>query len=75
MATQFPEPTPRGPKAPRLISIAKAAHRLGLSRRTIYRMVDRGELPLPVKVGSSTRFFEEDLDHFLDGLRQQRTGL
>lgn len=57
----------------RLVSINHTAKRLGLSRRTVYRMIDRGELPLPVKVGTSTRFFAEDIDRFLEELRLQNS--
>ena len=45
---------------------------LGLSVRSVYRLVDRAELPAPVKIGGSSRFFQSDLDRFLAELREKR---
>lgn len=62
------------PKAaiPALLSIRAVAGILGLSPRAIYRLVARGELSRPVKVGGATRFFTSDVSGYLDGLRASR---
>lgn len=56
----------------KLYSMQEVSRMLGLSVRSIYRLVDRGELPPPVKVGGSSRFFASDLDAYYEKLREQR---
>lgn len=56
----------------KLISIRIVASRLGLSKRGVYRLISRGEFPRPVKVGGATRFYESDLDGYLNRLRAGR---
>lgn len=48
----------------RLIDIKEAAHRLGVSVRTVDRMVDRGELE-KVNVGGLVRFRESDIQNIV----------
>lgn len=55
-----------------LISLRSVATRLNLSIRAVYRLVARGLLPRPVKVGGATRFFESDIAQYLESLRSQR---
>lgn len=52
----------------KLLTIKETAYRLSISRATLYRMVQRGELPKPIQItanGGSPRFKEEDIDNFL----------
>ena len=52
----------------KLITIKETAYRLSISRATLYRMINRGELPKPIQItscGGCPRFKEEDIDNFL----------
>jgi len=44
----------------KLLSIEEACQMLGISRRTIYRLIDKGELK-PVKIGGRTKFIESEI--------------
>jgi excisionase family DNA binding protein len=54
---------------PQLRSTAKTARMLDCSVRTLYRLVDRGEL-LPIRVGRDLRFEVEDVRRYLDRHRE-----
>jgi predicted DNA-binding transcriptional regulator AlpA len=56
----------------KLISLRGTASRLDLSVRAVYRLIARGLLPRPVKVGGATKFFESDLSSYLDSLKAKR---
>lgn len=56
----------------KLISLQATAARLDLSVRAVYRLIARGALPRPVKVGGATKLFESDLEAYLLSLQQQR---
>lgn len=56
----------------RLLSIRQVAERLGLSTRAVYRLCAKGEFPKPVKLGGATRFYESDLQSFLERLKSRR---
>ena len=58
----------RGPR--RLLAIRSAAEYLGVSRATVERLVNRGELPI-VKVAGSTRYDVEDLDGYIETNRRR----
>ncbi len=58
-----PEPTPA-----RLNDVMGVASRLGVSEKTIRRMIDRGELPAH-RVGRLLRITEADLADFLSKRR------
>ena len=58
----------RGPQ--RLLGIRAAAGYLGVSRATVERLVNRGELPI-VKVAGSTRYDVEDLDGYIETNRRR----
>lgn len=59
----------------RLIPVGKVAYRLGVSRRTIERLVSRREFPPPLKVGTRSFFLWSDVEEFLRRLRDRRDGL
>ena len=46
----------------RLLRIDEVADVLGISRRTVWRLIARAELPAPVKVLGSSRVAESELD-------------
>jgi predicted DNA-binding transcriptional regulator AlpA len=54
------------------VSLKGTAQRLDLSVRAVYRLIARGILPRPVKVGGATKFFESDLKNYFDSLRTKR---
>jgi putative molybdopterin biosynthesis protein len=47
-----------------LLTIKDVMTRLQVSRATIYRLIERGELK-PFKIGRSLRFDEQDLNSFI----------
>lgn len=55
-----------------LLSLPKAARRLDISVRALYRLMARGELPPPVKVGGASKLYESDLGNYLAKLKQRR---
>ena len=55
-----------------LLSIRSVAARLDLSVRAVYRLIARGLLPRPVKVGGATKFFESDIQRYMATLQAQR---
>jgi len=44
----------------KLISVKETCQMLGISRATLYKLIDKGELK-PVKVGQSTKFVESEI--------------
>lgn len=56
----------------KLTSLRSVAERLDLSVRGVYRLIARGHLPRPVKVGGATKFFESDIVVYLASLQAQR---
>ena len=51
----------------RLLKFAEARQSLGLSRSTMYRMLERGELPCPLKIGALTYFSEREVQDWIAG--------
>lgn len=60
------------PSSEQLISFRGTARRLDLSVRAVYRLVARGHLPRPVKVGGARKFFESDIARYLEALKAHR---
>jgi excisionase family DNA binding protein len=52
----------------RWVGTAEASERLGVTLRTLYRLVDEGQLPA-YKIGRVIRIKEEDVEAFLEGAR------
>ncbi len=60
---------------PRFMRARQAAEYLSTSESTIWRLVQRGELPAPLKDGSRFSFFETAwLDEYADKLASMREG-
>lgn len=55
-----------------LISLRRAAQRLNVSVRGLYRLIAGGTIPRPVKVGGSTKLFQSDIEAYLESLRKKR---
>jgi excisionase family DNA binding protein len=51
-----------------LLTIREACDRLKLSRASLYRLIQSGQLPT-VRIGRSRRVVNEDLDRFIATLR------
>lgn len=64
--------TMRNSAEDRLISLRDAAARLSLSQRAVYRLIAKGDLPRPVKVGGATRLYASDIDTYLETLKTNR---
>lgn len=56
-----------------LLSIDSTAAFLGISRRQVYTLLERGELP-HVRVGERTRFIPDDLRDYLERHRESESG-
>ncbi len=57
----------------RLMTLKEFVAKLGVDRRTLYRMIDRGEVPRPIKQGKLNYFFESDLLNYFNHLKAQRS--
>jgi len=56
-----------------LLTLDEVANRLCLSKRAVYRLIAREELPKPLKVGGATRMCESDLDQYFTNLKAKRS--
>ncbi|HVF73954.1 MAG TPA: helix-turn-helix domain-containing protein [Acidimicrobiales bacterium] len=54
----------------RWLSTAEASERLGVTLRTLYRLVDEGRLPA-YKIGRVIRIKEDDVASFIESVRIQ----
>jgi excisionase family DNA binding protein len=54
----------------RWLSTSESSERLGVTLRTLYRLLDEGQIAA-YKFGRVIRIKEEDLDAFVDGARIQ----
>lgn len=52
-----------------LLTVASVCELLDVSRQTLYRLVQRGEL-IPIRVSRSPRFVQEDVRRYVDGQRE-----
>lgn len=57
----------------RLMPQKKFVEKLGIDRRTLYRLTDLGVIPKPVKQGRLNYFFESDLHEYFQQLKTQRS--
>jgi len=57
------------------ISLKEFAGILRVNTRTVYRLIQRGLVPQPVKVGHSVRFLVSDVEACIEELKSQRLGV
>jgi len=57
------------------ISLKEFAGILRVNTRTVYRLIQRGLVPRPVKVGHSVRFLVSDVEACIEELKSQRLGV
>ena len=57
----------------RTLRIRHVAEKTGLAESSIWRLAQRGQFPLPVKLSPGcTAWFEHEIDEWLDGKGSQR---
>lgn len=57
---------------PFLLRVRQVADRLGVSVRTVRRLIARGELPQPVKVGRSSCIPADEVVAYVERLKGER---
>jgi excisionase family DNA binding protein len=60
-------------KLDRVMRFPEIARVLGVCVRSVRRMIDRGELPQPVRVGRAVGLLESEIEAYLERMREQRT--
>ena len=55
-----------------LVTLKQAAQRLGICRRTLERLIARGEFPSPLKIGRSSRVAVADVEAYVARLMDAR---
>jgi excisionase family DNA binding protein len=70
---ETPSEEPPTAVTPLLVDLASAAARLGVSRSTLYRLIEAGQLDT-VHVGRSVRIPIAALEDLVDGLRRRPKG-
>ena len=53
-----------------LLSMKQVTQQLGVSERTVYRLMEEGRLH-PFKMGKSWKFEQSDIDAYIQALRQE----
>ena len=51
-----------------LLAVGEVAERLGVSTRTVWSLHSAGQIPTAVKVGSSTRWRQSEIERHIQGL-------
>lgn len=67
-------PQTREPRDARLLTIEDVCRKLGRSRASVHRDVAAGLLPRPIKIGSSSRWIDTEIDGVIELARLQRDG-
>ena len=55
-----------------LLTLTEVGVKLSLSKRAVYRLIAKGDLPKPVKAGGAVRLCQSDLDKFIETLKLKR---
>ena len=63
------EPAPKKHNLDVLVDLKTVCHALCRSRASIYRDIERGDFPEPLKVGHSSRWRSSDLHAFIAAAR------
>lgn len=71
-----------GHSQPRMIDVREVATILSISTRSVWRLVSRGDLPQPIRLGRTVRWRSTDIDRWIedkvnanritDGLRRRQ---
>lgn len=64
--TMVPAPE-AGPadNSPLLIPASEVARLLGISKRTLWRLLSAGKLPAPVRLGNNVRWRLDEVEHWI----------
>lgn len=62
-------------EADRLLDLEAVGALLSVSRREVYRLMSRGVLPQPVKIGRSSKLPESEVAAYIEKLKQARAEL
>lgn len=54
------------------LTIDEAAEALRIHRTKLYKLVQAGEMPKPVKLGRSSRYLKSEIEHFMLDLRRKQ---
>jgi len=57
---------------PRLVRLAEVTRMLAVSQRHVYRLIQRGNFPKPVKIGGAVRFVADDILEYVESQRDKR---
>jgi prophage regulatory protein len=57
---------------PCLVDVEAAARMLDISARSIWRFVEQGHFPKPLRLGRATRWRLSDLEEFIGELAEKR---
>lgn len=60
---------------PELLSVEQIAMKFNLCTRSIWRLVAKGDLPQPILIGSSRRWYAADIDAYLAKQTAKRDGI
>jgi excisionase family DNA binding protein len=74
-ANPVQEPVAPIRQLPRFVGPVEVATALGISRSGVYALVDKGQLPQPIRVGNSLRWSEAAIFDFIEngGTVQRRS--
>lgn len=65
--------SPSEPSVPRMINVREVATILGVSTRSVWRLVARGELTKPIRIGRSARWRIRDIEAWIDASAEGNT--
>jgi excisionase family DNA binding protein len=51
---------------PLTLDAIEVAQLLGVSKRTVYRLLDEGQIPKPIKLRNATRWRRSDIELFVE---------
>jgi excisionase family DNA binding protein len=56
--------------APKLLTMEEAAHTLGICKRSLERLIARGEFPAPLRLGRAVRVPASWIDEYIKKLSE-----
>jgi len=51
---------------PQMITVEELARTLGMSKRTVWRLLSYGQIPQPIRVGGCTRWRLDEVQRWID---------
>lgn len=55
-----------------MLNIAQVMERLNVRKTAVYGLVQRGDLPKPVKIGGSARWIPEEIEAAIERMKAKR---